>query len=128
MCFSLNIFHFIYILFPYTLLYKKIWAFCTTTPPPHHHTTPPPHHHTTKAYLQRIRTQPHPGRSGSEARGDLLIRFKKKRKKIVWMVLFCPAQTKKQAGLLHQKPCTQIVQIDNKHYLIITVLSYKSYK
>ena len=80
------------------------------------------------AYLQPIRTQPHPPPAPSEARGVLLIRFKKKRKKIVWIVLICPAQTKKQAGLLHQKPCTQIVQTDNKHYRIIAVSSCKSYK
>ena len=72
--------------------------------------------------------QPTPTPSASEARGVLLIRFKKKEKKIVWMVLICPAQTKKQTGLLHQKPCTQIVQTDNKHYRIIAVSSYKSYK
>ena len=81
-----------------------------------------------KAYLQPDPDSPHPPPAPSEARGVLLIRFKKKEKKMVWMVLFSPAQTKKQAGLLHQKPCTQIVQTDNKHYRIIAVSSCKSYK
>jgi hypothetical protein len=44
------------------------------------------------------------------------------------MVLICPAQTKKQAGLLHQKPCTQIVQTDNKHYRFTAMPCRISYK
>lgn len=80
------------------------------------------------AYLRPDLDSPRPPPAPSEARGVLLIRFKKKRKKMVWMVLISPAQTKKQAGLLHQKSCTKIVQTDNKHYRIIAVLSCKSYK
>ena len=82
----------------------------------------------TFAYLQPICTQSHPGRPGSEAQGVHFVTFSNRAKKIVWIVLLCPTQTKKQAGLLHQKPCTKIIQTDIKHYRIIAVSSCKSYK
>ncbi len=53
------------------------------------------------AYLQTIRTQPHPPPAPSEAQAVPFVTFSIREKKIVWVVLFSPTQTKKQAGLLH---------------------------